>query len=67
MWDRPNRSHFYGRSYRRAPPKLIPAIITCQVSVCLIFFGIFLLIAGCIMRFVVGDDSHFDEVFNQNI
>lgn len=64
MWDRANRRHFYGRSYRSAPPKLIPAIITCQASACLIIFGVFLLIAGLVFRFVAGDDSPPSPEFN---
>ena len=55
---------FYRRSYRSAPPKLVPAIISCQGSVCLMIFGIFFLIAGCIARFVAGDDSPPSEAFN---
>lgn len=63
MWDRGNRRHLYG-NYRTAPPKLIPAVITCQASGCLIIFGIFVLIAGCVSRFVAGDDSPPSKAFD---
>ncbi|CAG2116257.1 unnamed protein product [Medioppia subpectinata] len=54
---RPPNGRYFRRSYRTAPPGLVPAIISCQASVCLIMFGIFFLIAGSIARFVAGDDS----------
>ncbi|CAG2174677.1 unnamed protein product, partial [Oppiella nova] len=54
----------FRRSYRSAPPKLVPAIISCQTSCCLVFLGIALLIAGSIARFVAGNDSPPSKEFD---
>ncbi|CAG2167290.1 unnamed protein product [Oppiella nova] len=54
----------FRRSYRSAPPKLVPAIISCQTSCCLVFLGVVLLIAGSIARFVAGNDSPPSKEFD---
>ncbi|XP_054153532.1 uncharacterized protein LOC128952207 [Oppia nitens] len=62
-WNRYSGNQLYRRSYRTAPTKLVPAIISCHTSMFFIFFGIFLLIAGCMFRAFVSDVHERDQVF----
>lgn len=55
---------YFGRSaVHNSDPRLVPAIIACNFSICFLMFGVFLTISGIVFRSVASSNSYETNSF----